>query len=85
MLTVSTDLQDQARNGRNFLCGLSVPKNENSIQGTAEIEVELHWCWTASWNGSFSYAFSSGRSARPSAQTPNETVLRLNYFTATVR
>jgi hypothetical protein len=51
----------------------------------AEIEVELHWCWMASWNGSFYDAFISGRSARLSVQTPKETVLRLNYFTATVR
>jgi hypothetical protein len=26
----------------------------------------LQWCWTASWNRSFSYASSSGRRARPS-------------------
>jgi hypothetical protein len=51
----------------------------------AEIEVELHWCWTASWNGSFYDAFSSGRSARPSVHSPKETVLHLNYFTATVQ
>lgn len=89
-LSVSQYLQDQARNGRNFFCGLSVPKNENSFQGTAiqgylEIQVELHWCWTASWNGIFNDAFSSGRSARPSVQTQKERVLCLNYFTSTVR